>query len=82
MRYGSLVEIYLSTPLAECERRDPKGLYAKARSGQLLHMTGVDDPYEPPRKPELNLDGSRLGVQQLVNAVTDYLVKRGLLDKV
>lgn len=78
-RHGSFVEIYLSTPLAECERRDPKGLYARAHAGQLLHMTGVDDPYEPPRSPELDLDGSRLSVEQLVDAVTGYLVKRGLL---
>ena len=47
-RYGRFLEIYLSTPLTECERRDPKGLYARARAGQLPHMTGVDDPYEPP----------------------------------
>ena len=80
-RYGSFVEIYLSTPLAECERRDPKGLYAKARAGQLHHMTGIDDPYEPPRSPELELDGSRFSVQELVNAVTDYLVKQSLLRR-
>lgn len=43
-RSGSFVEVYLSTPLAECERRDPKGLYARARSGDLKHMTGIDDP--------------------------------------
>lgn len=78
-RYGSFVEIYLSTPLAECERRDPKGLYAKARAGQLHHMTGIDDPYEPPTKPELKLDGAQLGVEQLVERVTNYLVKRRLL---
>jgi sulfate adenylyltransferase len=78
-RHGTFVEVYLSTPLAECERRDPKGLYRKARAGQLQHMTGIDDPYEPPQKPELELDGSRMSVQQLVEAVTAYLVKRKLL---
>lgn len=78
-RYGSFVEIYLSTPLAECERRDPKGLYAKARAGQLHHMTGIDDPYEPPAKPELKLDGAQLGVEQLVERVTNYLGKKALL---
>lgn len=79
-RYGSFVEIYLSTPLAECERRDPKGLYHRARAGQLQHMTGIDDPYEPPTKPELKLDGAQLGVEQLVERVTRYLVERGLLS--
>src|SRR5688572_5876527 len=80
-RYGSFVEIYLSTPLAECERRDPKGLYRRARAGQLQHMTGIDDPYEPPTKPELKLDGAQLGVEQLVERVTSYLVERGLLSR-
>ncbi|MFV0525229.1 MAG: adenylyl-sulfate kinase [Acidimicrobiales bacterium] len=47
------VEVFVDTPLAECERRDPKGLYAKARRGELSGMTGIDDPYEPPLDPEL-----------------------------
>jgi sulfate adenylyltransferase len=79
-RYGTFVEIYLSTPLGECERRDPKGLYRKARSGELRHMTGIDDPYEAPTKPELKLDGAQLNVEQLVKRVTSYLVERGLLS--
>jgi bifunctional enzyme CysN/CysC len=49
----SFVEVYLDVPLAVCEARDPKGLYAKARAGQLAHFTGIDDPYEPPLQPEL-----------------------------
>ena len=55
------VEVYVNTPLEECERRDPKGLYAKARSGELTGFTGIDDPYEPPEHPELELrpDGER-----------------------
>jgi len=47
------VEVWIATPLAECERRDPKGLYARAREGSLKGLTGVDDPYEPPPRPEL-----------------------------
>jgi len=46
------VEVFVDTPLAECERRDPKGLYAKARAGEITGMTGIDDPYEPPADPE------------------------------
>jgi adenylyl-sulfate kinase len=49
------LEAYVNTPLEECERRDPKGLYARARAGALRGFTGVDDPYEPPRSPELEL---------------------------
>ena len=50
---GEFVEVYVDTPLAECERRDPKGLYAKARAGQIANFTGLDSPYEPPEAPEL-----------------------------
>ena len=53
-----LLEVHVATPLAECERRDPKGLYARARAGLLPGMTGVDDPYEAPTDPDLRLDGS------------------------
>jgi len=74
-RYGSFVEIYLSTPLTECERRDPKGLYARARAGQLPHMTGIDDPYEPPQRPELELNGARLTVAESVETVIAFLLK-------
>lgn len=52
------VEVYLDTPLPECERRDPKGLYAKARAGELQGMTGIDDPYEAPLAPDLVLTPS------------------------
>ena len=51
----SFVEVFVDTPLAECERRDPKGLYARSRTGELVGLTGVDAPYEPPVSPELVL---------------------------
>lgn len=78
---GNFVEVYLSTSLAVCAKRDPKGLYARARAGTLLHMTGVDDPYEPPANPELQLNAGELSVQQAVESVTAFLQRRGLLDK-
>jgi bifunctional enzyme CysN/CysC len=49
------IEVFVDTPLEECERRDPKGLYAKARAGELKHFTGIDDPYEAPTDPDLHL---------------------------
>ena len=52
---GEFLEVFVDTPLEECERRDPKGLYAKARSGALPNFTGIDSPYEPPEAPELHL---------------------------
>jgi adenylylsulfate kinase len=63
------VEIYVATPLEECERRDVKGLYARARRGELRNFTGIDDPYEPPETPELTLDTRTLSVEQCVAEV-------------
>lgn len=76
---GSFVEIYLSTPLAVCEQRDPKRLYARARAGKLEHMTGVDDPYEPPESPDLKLSAAELSVEQMLQTVTNHLLARGML---
>jgi len=63
------VEIHVATPLEECERRDVKGLYARARRGEIVHFTGIDDPYEPPEKAELVLDTTRLTVDESVARV-------------
>jgi bifunctional enzyme CysN/CysC len=63
------VEVFVDTPLEECERRDPKGLYAKARAGELKGMTGIDDPYEAPAEPELVLRPAEQPVEQAVAAV-------------
>jgi bifunctional enzyme CysN/CysC len=63
------VEVFVDTPLEECERRDPKGLYAKARAGELKGMTGIDDPYEPPTRAELTLRPVEQPVEQAVAAV-------------
>jgi adenylylsulfate kinase len=62
-------EIYVATPLEECERRDVKGLYARARRGEIRNFTGIDDPYEVPDHPELTLDTQVLSVEQSVNQV-------------
>jgi adenylyl-sulfate kinase len=67
------VEVFVDTPLEECERRDPKGLYAKARSGELKGMTGIDDPYEPPASPELTLRPAEQTVEQAVAALVAAL---------
>ena len=53
----AFLEVFVDTPIEECERRDPKGLYAKARAGEITRFTGVDDPYEPPRKPDVRVSG-------------------------
>jgi adenylyl-sulfate kinase len=67
------VEVFLDTPLEECERRDPKGLYAKARAGELKGMTGIDDPYEAPASAELTLRPLDQSVEDSVAAVLSLL---------
>ena len=65
-------EAYVSTPPDECERRDPKGLWVRARAGEITGFTGVDDPYEPPSEPELTL-GAELSVEQAVEEVLQWI---------
>lgn len=69
----NFVEVYVSTPLAECERRDVKGLYAKARAGEIQNFTGVSDPYEPPTAPEVTVDTSGQTLEQSVQLVMKQL---------
>ncbi len=76
---GKYIEIYLSTPLGECEKRDVKGLYAKARRGQIKNFTGIDDPYEPPQNPEIAIDTSKLTVESALNKIILFLKKEGFL---
>jgi adenylylsulfate kinase len=66
---SNFVEIYVATPLEECERRDVKGLYARARRGEIKNFTGIDDPYEPPEHPELTLETRALSVDECVAKV-------------
>src|SRR5215208_649797 len=70
------VEIYVATPLEECERRDVKGLYARARRGEIRNFTGIDDPFEAPERAELVLDTRTLTVDQSVSAVLERLGDR------
>ena len=66
------VEVFVDTPIEECERRDPKGLYAKARAGEIKNFTGIDDPYEPPASPELVLrpaDGDAVAMAERAQAL-------------
>jgi bifunctional enzyme CysN/CysC len=67
------VEIHIDAPLEECERRDPKGLYAKARRGELANFTGIDSEYEPPEAPEIRLDTVANGPHQCVDLILLYL---------
>ena len=70
------IEVHIATSLAECEKRDPKGLYARARSGELKGLTGVDAPYEPPENPDLVLDTTGADIDDLAGQVIDLLNAR------
>jgi adenylyl-sulfate kinase len=76
---GRFVEIYVNTPLDVCEQRDVKGLYRRARAGEIHDMTGVDDPYEPPEHPEITIDAVRLSPGESADQVLDYLERIGWL---
>jgi sulfate adenylyltransferase len=73
------VEVYVSTPTPVCEARDPKGLYARARRGELPGFTGVDDPYEPPRAAQVIVDTSLSDPQDDGGRIVDYLEVAGFL---
>jgi len=77
---GEFLEVYVDTPLAVAERRDVKGLYAKARRGELANFTGIDSPYEPPEDAEIVIDGANADPQAAADQIVAELARRGMLD--
>ena len=80
MRDGDFVEVHVDCALGVCEERDPKGLYKKARAGQIPEFTGISAPYEPPVKPELVLHSDQLTVEQSVDRLLGYLEASGTIS--
>jgi adenylyl-sulfate kinase len=78
---GGFVEVFVDTPLAVCEARDPKGLYVRARDGSIPEFSGISAPYEAPADPELTLDTSTLDLDACVELVLDRLAAAGVLDR-
>jgi bifunctional enzyme CysN/CysC len=76
---GEFIEVFVDTPLADCMRRDPKGLYAKAQAGQLKNFTGIDSPYEPPESPEVHLDTQGHTPEQLADMVLHAFASRQIV---
>ena len=76
---GEFVEVFVDTPLEVAEGRDPKGLYAKARAGQLDNFTGIDSPYEPPERPEVRVDTTAMSAEHAAEVVVSRLRKSGLI---
>lgn len=81
MPQGDFIEIFVDADLATCERRDPKGLYQKARNGEIPDFTGIDSPYEPPVNPELTLvNDNAVTIGKNVSIIVGYLEKEGILS--
>ena len=80
MGQGGFIEVYVNASLETCEARDPKGLYKKARAGEIKSFTGISDPYEAPVNPELVLDSNSKGIDELSNEVIAYLKSTGYVS--
>lgn len=75
------IEVFVDIPVEEAEKRDPKGLYKKARAGEIKDFTGISAPYEAPEKPEIHIHSEKTSVEEAVVIITKYLEKEGLLKQ-
>ncbi|WP_199621728.1 adenylyl-sulfate kinase [Paenibacillus alkalitolerans] len=78
---GEFIEVYIKCPLNECERRDPKGLYHKARTGQLANFTGISSPYEAPDHPEITIETDKQSISESVGILLKYLEDNNYIGK-
>lgn len=79
---GEFFEVFVNTPLEECEKRDPKGLYQKARQGDIKDFTGINSPYEAPEQPEIVLDFKGQSAEQSAEQLFNLLIEKGFLEHV
>jgi len=77
---GEFIEIFVDTPLEVCEKRDPKGLYQKARQGEIENFTGISSPYEAPVEAEIHLHNDNRDIEELAEQVISYMKEKGYLD--
>ena len=73
VKEGEFIEVFIDTPLEVCEQRDVKGLYAKARAGELPNFTGISSPYEQPVNPEIRIDTTEMSAEEAADAIIEYL---------
>lgn len=76
---GEFIEVFIDTPLKVCESRDPKGLYKKARSGDIPNFTGISSPYEAPEQAELHINNNKMTIEECADEVISYLMKKGYI---
>lgn len=79
VRDNEFVEVYINTSIEECERRDPKGLYKRARDGAIKNFTGINSPYEAPETPEIEIKNDELSIQEAAIKIMNFLVKNGYI---
>ncbi|MEE9543215.1 MAG: adenylyl-sulfate kinase [Thermodesulfobacteriota bacterium] len=77
---GSFIEVFVNCPVEVCEERDVKGLYAKARSGEIKQFTGISDPYEEPTAPEINIRTDQITAENAADEIIGYLIEKGFLS--
>ena len=77
---NEFIEVFIDTPLEVCESRDPKGLYKKARNGEIPNFTGISSPYESPTEPEIHILNDNISIEDVAHQIIDYLQEKGYLD--
>ena len=77
----AFIEVFVDTPLSICEQRDPKGLYKKARTGEIAHFTGISSPYEAPVAADIHLQTAELSIEQAARQVLAFLLQRGIVNQ-
>ncbi len=80
VKEDEFIEVFIDTPLEVCESRDPKGLYQKARKGEILNFTGISSPYEAPKKPEIHIINDKISIEDVTTQIIDHLQKEGYLN--
>lgn len=81
VKRDEFIEVYIKCSLESCEERDPKGLYKRARNGEIKQFTGIDAPYEPPLHPEIEVDTEKQSVEESVDKIYKYLSEHGFIEK-
>ncbi|MCB9721107.1 MAG: adenylyl-sulfate kinase [Candidatus Omnitrophica bacterium] len=82
LKTGEFIEVFVDCPIEECERRDPKGLYKRARAGEIPQFTGISAPYEPPAKPEIHLRTKEHTVEECAHSIIEYLKQKRIVGGV
>ena len=78
---GQFLEIFIDSSLDVCEKRDPKGIYAKARKGEIKNFTGIDSPYESPKKPDIHILNDNISIEEAADQILEFLISNKYIDK-